>query len=91
MQLEEFAQKYLEHVGATKEKDDLYHGLVGESVLELIRLFANQGHSGMSASITASFFITILEAWQDPNHKFWKEYWNSEEGRKQIESVMRDV
>lgn len=82
MQLEEFAKKYLESVGATKEKDEIYHGLIGDSVMELIALFKNQGHSGMSASVTAHFFNAILTGWQDPKHPFWKQYWTQADQRK---------
>lgn len=38
------------------DKDSDYVGELGEGVLELITLFASQGHSGMSAELTIQLF-----------------------------------
>lgn len=38
------------------DKDSDYDGMLGEAVLELITVFANQGHSGMSAEMTIQLF-----------------------------------
>lgn len=38
------------------DKDSDYDGMLGEGVLELITVFANQGHSGYSAQITRELF-----------------------------------
>jgi len=37
-------------------KDSDYEGMLGEAVLELMEVFANQGHSGSSAMLTADLF-----------------------------------
>jgi hypothetical protein len=38
------------------DKDSDYGGMIGESVMELIEVFAKQGHSGMSAPMVANLF-----------------------------------
>lgn len=38
------------------DKDSDYNGMLGEAVLELIEVFAKQGHSGCSASMVVSIF-----------------------------------
>lgn len=38
------------------DKDSDYDGMLGEATLELITVFANQGHSGMSAEMTIQLF-----------------------------------
>jgi len=40
-------------------KDSIYGGLVPEAVLELVEVFAKQGHSGMSAPLVARIFKTV--------------------------------
>ena len=39
-----------------KGEDGLYDGEIGPAVMELIKVFAEQGHSGMSASIVRNLF-----------------------------------
>ena len=41
------------------DKDSDYDGMLGEAVLELIRVFAKQGHSGFSAHQTLKIFNTV--------------------------------
>ena len=38
------------------DKDSVYDGALGESVMELIQVFSKQGHSGMSAPLVANLF-----------------------------------
>ena len=42
-----------------KGEDTLYNGMIGEAVLELISVFAGQGHSGMSAGVVTSLFTKL--------------------------------
>lgn len=56
--LAEHARRELTSAGWFK-KDVLYDGMVGTAVMELIDLFAKQGHSGMSAQIVLSLFNTV--------------------------------
>lgn len=49
------ANKELTRVGLF-DKDSDYDGELGRGVLELITVFANQGHSGMSAEMTVQLF-----------------------------------
>lgn len=38
------------------DKDSDYDGMLGDAALELITVFAGQGHSGMSAEMTTQLF-----------------------------------
>lgn len=70
--LTDHAQKELELAGLF-DKDSDYDGMLGEAVLELIELFAKQGHSGMSAALTRELFDklanfkTLTEITDDPD------------------------
>ena len=59
MSLVQHAQLELELSGYFKEDSDFYGGMTGKAVMELIEVFANQGHSGMSAGIVASLFSKL--------------------------------
>lgn len=41
------------------DKDSDYDGMLGEAVLELVKVFAKQGHSGFSAHQTLSMFNEV--------------------------------
>jgi len=56
MSLVEYAKRELEASGAG---DSLYGELIPNAVLELIEVFANQGHSGMSAPIVIQLFKQV--------------------------------
>lgn len=43
------------------DKDSPYDGMIGEAVLALIKVFSNQNHSGMSASIVNSVFSRVAD------------------------------
>jgi len=60
MTLEEHAKKELEMIGAF-DKDGPYDGMVGEAALQLIKVFASQGHSGMSASLVSDIFSKLSQ------------------------------
>lgn len=49
------AQHELKSAGLLDGDSD-YNGMVGQAVLELIEVFAGQGHSGMSAHMTIELF-----------------------------------
>lgn len=53
--LVDHANKELTRVGLF-DKDSDYDGMLGESVLVLITVFAAQGHSGYSAQLTRELF-----------------------------------
>lgn len=55
MSLLDHANKELQRVGLFDEDAD-YDGMLGDAVMELITVFANQGHSGMSAEMTIQLF-----------------------------------
>lgn len=41
------------------DKDSDYDGMIGEAVLELVKVFSKQGHSGFSASWTLDVFNKV--------------------------------
>lgn len=53
--LEKYAESELELAGLF-DKDSDYDGDVGKNIMQLIKVFAKQGHSGMSASMVVSLF-----------------------------------
>lgn len=58
MSLVEYAKKELELNGMF-DKDSDYNGDVGKAVMELMEVFAKQGHSGFSAILTLKIFDTL--------------------------------
>ena len=54
--LVEHAKAELEMAGLFSEQGDFYGGMTGKAVLELIEVFAKQGHSGMSAPMVVNIF-----------------------------------
>lgn len=41
------------------DKDSDYNGMLGDAVLELVKVFAKQGHSGFSAALTLDLFSKV--------------------------------
>jgi hypothetical protein len=60
MGLIEHAKTELEIAGFF-DKDSDYDGAIGESVMELIKVFSEQGHSGMSAPYVADIFQKLAK------------------------------
>jgi hypothetical protein len=58
MSLESHAERELKLAGI-HEKDADYGGMLYEAVMELVRVFAAQGHSGSSASRTIDLFSKV--------------------------------
>ncbi len=56
MGLLDHAKLELEISGLFSEKGDFYNGMTGKAVMELIEVFSNQGHSGMSAALVVDLF-----------------------------------
>lgn len=56
--LVEFAERELREAGWFSPESD-YAGGIGESVLELVKTFAAQGHSGGSAPLTIALFKEV--------------------------------
>lgn len=63
MALVEHAERELKLAGFFKKDDggdsDLYDGMLGPAILDLVKAFADQGHSGMSASIVLRVFPRV--------------------------------
>jgi len=60
MGLESFAELELRKVGLYDEDSD-YGGMLAEAVIELVRAFAAQGHSGFSAAQTIKIFSKVAD------------------------------
>jgi hypothetical protein len=58
MSLIEYAEEEIKAAGLNDPDSD-YNGNIGKAVLELIQVFSNQGHSGMSASIVRELFSKL--------------------------------
>ena len=63
MSLVEHAQKELELAGLFDEDSD-YNGELGKAALEIVEVFAKQGHSGASAYLTLSI-VEKLCRWEN--------------------------
>lgn len=51
----------LERIKAFDEEGDFYGGMTGNAVLELVKVFARQGHSGMSAPLVRQLFDKVAD------------------------------
>ena len=58
MGLEQHAKRELERAGYF-DPQSMYAGMLGENVMELVKVFIKQGHSGMSASIALALFKQV--------------------------------
>jgi hypothetical protein len=58
MSLIKHAKRELELAGLF-DKDSDYDGEIGKAVMQLIRVFSKQGHSGFSAGMTLSIFNKV--------------------------------
>lgn len=58
--LVEYAKNELQIAGLF-DKDSDYEGRLGEAVMELVEVFAKQGHSGFSAGQTINLFSTLAK------------------------------
>lgn len=48
-------------VAGLDKPDSMYKGMIAESVMRLIRLFALEGHSGYSAALTTQIFNDLIK------------------------------
>lgn len=67
----ELFRKRLDELGMF-DKDSDYDGMIGEAVLELSETFANQGHSGMSATVVTQLFYQLMQEYSDADSPMWK-------------------
>ncbi len=60
MQLAKYAEEELRKAGwFNNGEDSLYGGMIGPAVLEMVRLFAAEGHSGLSAPVCLGLFQRV--------------------------------
>ena len=58
--LEEFAEAELRRAGWFDDSPDaMYGGMVGPAVMKMIKVFAAEGHSGMSARLCLDIFHRV--------------------------------
>jgi len=57
--LQSYAYKWLKSRGLFDGDSD-YGGMLGKAVLELVKIFSEQGHSGFSAGLTKEMFYRLL-------------------------------
>lgn len=58
MGIREFAKAELEKAGFF-DTESMYGGMLGEAVMKMVDVFADEGHSGMSASIAIQAFERV--------------------------------
>lgn len=58
MSLQTFAKDELSRIGAF-DKDSMYGGMLGDAVMKMIDVFAEEGHSGYSANMAISLFERV--------------------------------
>jgi hypothetical protein len=84
MPLTQHAQTELELAGYFSN-EGMYGDLIGKAVMELIEVFANQGHSGMSAGLVAGLFnkLANYEPLQEitGRDEEWAEAFNDSDGQ----------
>jgi len=59
----EFAEHEIRMAKLFSKEGDFYGGMTGKALMELCKVFDDQGHSGMSASVVANLFKRLTE-WQ---------------------------
>ena len=74
----------LNRVGAFTAYTDFYGGMTGRAVMELVAVFVEQGHSGMSGSLVADTFHRLVmfkplgpltddpDEWMEVNDGLWQ-------------------
>ena len=93
--LVEFAERELKAAGLFDSDSD-YGGELGSAVLELVKAFAAQGHSGCSAGMTLELFGKVA-AWKPimplknpmETGEYIKHDYNSHEGHPVMQSTRR--
>jgi len=64
--LQTYAYNWLKSRGLFNEDSD-YSGMLGEAVLELVKVFSKQGHSGFPAMLTKEMFYRLLNDFENGN------------------------
>lgn len=87
MGLVEHAKFELELQGLLSEEGDFYGGMTGNAVLELIEVFAKQGHSGGSAPAVISLFSKLaryesLGALTGKDEEWGPLHWGSHQNKR---------
>lgn len=59
MALVEYAESELRRAGLFDEDSD-YGGMLGQACLSIVKVFAEQGHSGMSAELTTQIVTRLM-------------------------------
>lgn len=62
MNRHEYFQKRLHDLGLF-DKESYYDGMIGKAIEKMSALFAEEGHSGVSAEITLTIFNKLMDEW----------------------------
>lgn len=88
MSLVEHARRELQIAGLF-DKDSDYGGMLGDAVMKMVELFAEEGHSGASAAMTIAILEKLLrfkpltpltndpDEWMDVGETMGRETWQS--------------
>lgn len=58
MSLEDFAREELKRAGLF-DKDSDYGGMLGDAIMKMVKVFADEGHSGFSAGTAINIFSKV--------------------------------
>lgn len=89
MTFKEFAEKWIKDKGLSDPDAD-YGGALAKSIMELVEVFAKQGHSGGSAALVLSSLHAISIDYERPTHPIWREHWKSERGISLMRQTSKD-
>lgn len=91
----EYAWDELNRAGAFTADTDFYGGMTGRAVMDLVAVFVEQGHSGLSGSLVADAFHRLVmfeplgpltddpDEWMEVTDGLWQ-------SRRQAEAFSRD-
>lgn len=89
MNYTQFAEKFVEKAGLNDH--EAYGGMLGQDVMEVVKLISSQWHSGMSFNIIMSSLIWIADAYEDGNHEIWREYKETDEWKALEKKVLDNI
>ena len=71
--------KRLREIGMYDADSD-YDGMIGGAVERMSKVFADEGHSGVSAAVTCGLWNKLMDEYNNPESVMWKPVPDSPEG-----------